>query len=70
MTEEENLCSSKESSLKDLQELATRTFSKGKTATEEAESEADNRKRPQNKEINSSPNLSPLARFLLSRFVY
>ncbi|RVW79344.1 Serine/threonine-protein kinase svkA [Vitis vinifera] len=61
----------KESSLKDLQELATRVFTKGKTAPEEAENanaEADNRKRQQNKELNSNPNLSPLARFLLSRW--
>ena len=67
----QHLASSKESSLKDLQELATRVFTKGKTAPEEAENanaEADNRKRQQNKELNSNPNLSPLARFLLSRW--
>lgn len=67
-----NLCSSKESSLKDLHELASHVFSKGKTASEEtqnANAEAENKKKQQNKEFHSNTNMSPLARFLLSRFV-
>lgn len=66
------MCSSKESSLKDLQEQAARAFAKGKTAlehTENANAEIENKKKQQTKEINSSANLSPLARFLLSRCV-
>lgn len=58
--------------MKDLQELAARLFTKGKTSPEEvqnANTEADNRKKQQNKEFNSNANLSPLARFLLSRLV-
>lgn len=64
-----NTCSSKEPSLKDLQELAARTFSKGKMTPEQAENaspEVDNKKQP-NKEFHSNANLSSLARFLLSR---
>ncbi|KAG5235446.1 hypothetical protein OIU76_025484 [Salix suchowensis] len=67
----QRLASSKESSLKDLQELAARLLSKGKTASEEtqnANTEVDNRKKQPAKEVNSSSNLSPLARFLLSRW--
>lgn len=67
----QRLASSKESSLKDLQDLATHTFSKGKISPEKsgnANTEADNRKKQQNKEFNSNANLSPLARFLLSRW--
>ncbi|XP_038691658.1 serine/threonine-protein kinase 24 isoform X3 [Tripterygium wilfordii] len=67
----QQLASSKESSLKDLQELAARIFSKGKTVLEEtqnANAEADTKKKQQNKEHNSNANLSPLARFLLSRW--
>ncbi|KAK9265764.1 hypothetical protein L1049_003382 [Liquidambar formosana] len=67
----QRLGSSKEPSLKDLQELAARIFTKGKTAPEAAENanmEADNRKKQQNKDFHSNPNLSPLARFLLSRW--
>ncbi|KAM5586098.1 hypothetical protein ABKV19_005141 [Rosa sericea] len=63
--------SSKESSLKDLQELAARIFSKGKTTsgeTQHTNTEADNKKRQQNKEFQSNANISPLARFLLSRW--
>ncbi|CAK7327763.1 unnamed protein product [Dovyalis caffra] len=65
----QQLASSEESSMKDLQELATRLLSKGKTAPEEtknANTEADNRKKQPTKEFNSNANLSPLARFLLS----
>lgn len=66
-----NLCSSKESKTKDLQELAARIFSKTKTAEamQNASAEVDNKKKQQNKDLNSNANLSPLARFLLSRFV-
>ncbi|TXG66867.1 hypothetical protein EZV62_008142 [Acer yangbiense] len=67
----QQLSSSKESSMKDLQELATRTFNKTKTASETTQNtnaEADNRKKQQNKELPSNANLSPLARFLLSRW--
>lgn len=65
------LCSSKESSLKDLQELAARSFTKAKTTAEmqNANSETDNKKKQHNKDLNSNANLSPLARFLLSRLV-
>lgn len=62
-------CSSKEPSLKDLQELAVRTFSKGKTTPEQVENaspEVDSKKQP-NKDFHSNANLSSLARFLLSR---
>ncbi|XP_058001473.1 uncharacterized protein LOC110666280 isoform X2 [Hevea brasiliensis] len=67
----QRLSSSKDSSMKDLQELAGRLFSKGKAAPEEtqnANAEAENKKKQQNKEYNSNANLSPLARFLLSRW--
>ena len=56
--------------MKDLQELAARLFAKGKAAPEETQNinaEAENKKR--NKDFNSNANLSPLARFLLSRLV-
>ncbi|XVE50196.1 hypothetical protein DITRI_Ditri01bG0142500 [Diplodiscus trichospermus] len=68
----ERLASSKESSMKDMQELAARIFTKGKTTTEDTQNtnmETDSRKKQQHKELNSNSNLSPLARFLLSRFV-
>ncbi|KAM7503983.1 hypothetical protein LguiB_002887 [Lonicera macranthoides] len=67
----QRLASSNESSLKDLQEQAARAFAKGKTAlehTENANAEIENKKKQQTKEINSNANLSPLARFLLSRW--
>ncbi|KAF7139914.1 hypothetical protein RHSIM_Rhsim06G0201500 [Rhododendron simsii] len=66
----QQLGSSKEPSLKDLQELAARTFSKGKMTPEQAENtnpEVDSKKQP-NKEFHSNANLSSLARFLLSRW--
>ncbi|KAI3815012.1 hypothetical protein L1987_14663 [Smallanthus sonchifolius] len=64
------LASSKEPSLKDLQEVATRGFSKGKKVIEpeHVNAESDNKKKQQNKETQSNANLSPLARFLLSRW--
>ncbi|XP_018823204.1 germinal center kinase 1-like isoform X2 [Juglans regia] len=66
----QQLASSKESSLKDLQELAARLFTKVKPTleTQSSNSVNDNKKKQQNKEINSNANLSPLARFLLSRW--
>ncbi|CAI0408304.1 unnamed protein product, partial [Linum tenue] len=61
----QRLASSKESSMKDLQELAAALLSKGKTTDAE---EAQNAKRQQPKDFNSNASLSPLARFLLSRW--
>ncbi|PPS00187.1 hypothetical protein GOBAR_AA20479 [Gossypium barbadense] len=68
----ERLASSKESSMKDMQELAARKFNKGKTTPEDAQNanpETESRKRQQHKELPSNSNLSPLARFLLSRIM-
>ncbi|XP_076947932.1 uncharacterized protein LOC143620012 isoform X2 [Bidens hawaiensis] len=65
------LASSKEPSLKNLQDVATRGFSKGKKVNEQPENvnpEPDSKKKQQNKEAQSNANLSPLARFLLSRW--
>ncbi|XP_024968672.1 germinal center kinase 1-like isoform X2 [Cynara cardunculus var. scolymus] len=65
------LASSKEPSLKNLQDVAIRGFSKGKKASEppvNANPEADSKKKQQNKEAQSNANLSPLAKFLLSRW--
>ncbi|KAM3396053.1 serine/threonine-protein kinase 3/4 isoform X1 [Capsicum galapagoense] len=64
----QRLASSKDSSLKDLQDLAGRIFSKGKIETESTSAEAESKKKQQSKELNSNANLSPLARFLLSRW--
>lgn len=66
----QQLASSKESSVKDLQELSSRIFTKGKTteAAQNANAEVDNKKKQPNKDVNSNANLSPLARFLLSRW--
>ncbi|KAH1120880.1 hypothetical protein J1N35_004040 [Gossypium stocksii] len=64
----ERLASSKESSMKDMQELAVRLFNKGKTTSEDTHTpnmEIDSRRKQQ---LNSNSNLSPLARFLLSRW--
>lgn len=63
------MCSSKEGSVKDLQELAARIFVKGKIETQATNAEADSKKKQPNKELNSNANMSPLARFLLSRLV-
>ncbi|KAJ4982052.1 hypothetical protein NE237_032889 [Protea cynaroides] len=65
----QRLGSSRESSLKDLQELAARIFTKCKIAheAENANAESDRRKQ-QNVELSENPNLSPLARFLLARW--
>ncbi|KAI5605421.1 hypothetical protein POPTR_001G397600v4 [Populus trichocarpa] len=67
----QQLASSKESSLRDLQELAAHLLSKGKTTPEETQNgntDVDSRKKQPTKEFNSNANLSPLARFLLSRW--
>ncbi|ESW21479.1 hypothetical protein PHAVU_005G074300 [Phaseolus vulgaris] len=64
----QRLASSKEDSLKDLQGLAGQLFSKTKSTEETRNAEADNRKKQQNKEHHPNSNLSPLARFLLSRW--
>ncbi|KAF1881434.1 hypothetical protein Lal_00023470 [Lupinus albus] len=59
----QRLASSKDDSLKDLQELAGQLFSKTKSG--DADSDGI---RKQNKELHPNSNLSPLARFLLSRW--
>ncbi|KAJ6423429.1 hypothetical protein OIU84_024392 [Salix udensis] len=67
----QQLASSKESTLRDLQELAARLLSKCKTTPEETQNgntDADSMKKQPTKEFNSNANLSPLARFLLSRW--
>ncbi|XP_044473930.1 serine/threonine-protein kinase sid1-like isoform X2 [Mangifera indica] len=68
----QQLARSKESSMKDLQELAAGIFAaKSKTTselTQNVNSEADNKKKQPTKEYSSNSNLSPLARFLLSRW--
>lgn len=66
----QKLASSKESSLKDLQDLATRLFSKAKTVPEDTQNvtDSDNSKKLPNRELHSNSNLSSLARFLLSRW--
>lgn len=63
------VCSSKEDSLKDLQGLASQLFSKTKSTEETRNAETDNRRKQHAKELHPNSNLSPLARFLLSRFV-
>ncbi|KAI4321852.1 hypothetical protein MLD38_035184 [Melastoma candidum] len=63
------LASSTESSLKDLQEIATQAFSKGETPTEKpGTGSSGNHKKQPDRDYNSNANLSPLARFLLSRW--
>ncbi|MED6133950.1 hypothetical protein PIB30_032974 [Stylosanthes scabra] len=64
----QRLASSKEDSLKDLQELAGQLFSKTKGTGDSRNSEAESRRKQQNKDIHQNSNLSPLARFLLSRW--
>nr|GEV33159.1 protein kinase superfamily protein [Tanacetum cinerariifolium] len=64
------LASSKEPSLQNLQDVATRGFSKGKKVHKQPENlnpETDSKKKQQ-KESQSNAHLSPLARFLLSRW--
>ncbi|XP_074365669.1 uncharacterized protein LOC141706747 isoform X2 [Apium graveolens] len=67
----QRLASSEESSLKDLQLLAAHAFTKGKIVsgqTINANAETESRKKQQNKEAKCNSNLSPLAKFLLSRW--
>ncbi|GER53846.1 kinase family protein [Striga asiatica] len=65
----QRLASSNDGSMKDLQDLAARIFVKAKIEIPSTSSEAaDNKKKQQNKEHNSNSNMSPLARFLLSRW--
>nr|XP_027190798.1 germinal center kinase 1 isoform X2 [Cicer arietinum] len=64
----QRLASSKEDSLKDLQGLASQLFSKAKSTEETRNAEADNRRKQHSKEPHPNSNLSPLARFLLSRW--
>ncbi|KAF7836697.1 germinal center kinase 1 isoform X1 [Senna tora] len=64
------LASSKESSLKGLQELAAELFTKSAPEeTQNGSAEVDSRRKQQNRDFhNSNSNLGPLARFLLSRW--
>ncbi|MBA0783640.1 hypothetical protein Gotri_001324 [Gossypium trilobum] len=67
----DRLASSKEPSMKGLQDVAARMFNKGKVTPEDVQNsspETDGKKRLQHKELHSNSNLSPLARFLLSRW--
>ncbi|XP_054811268.1 uncharacterized protein LOC129312617 isoform X2 [Prosopis cineraria] len=67
----QRLASSKESSVKDLQELAAQLFTKTKSASEESQNaiaDVDGRRKQQNRELHSNSNLGPLARFLISRW--
>ncbi|KAL3638438.1 hypothetical protein CASFOL_017809 [Castilleja foliolosa] len=65
----QRLASSKEGSLKELQDLADQLFGKEKTEIPAAtNAEADGKKKQQSKEHNSNSNMNPLARFLLSRW--
>lgn len=63
------MCSSKEGSVKELQELAAQIFVRDKIEAQATIAEADSKKKQPNKELNSNANMSPLARFLLSRLV-
>ncbi|CAI9295075.1 unnamed protein product [Lactuca saligna] len=65
------LASSKEPALKNVQEVATRGFSKGKKVNEQPENvnqEDDSKNKQQKNEAQPNGNLGPLARFLLSRW--
>ncbi|XP_010675492.1 uncharacterized protein LOC104891490 isoform X2 [Beta vulgaris subsp. vulgaris] len=63
------LGSSRDPSLRDLQELAVHIFSRSNNDhSQNMLSEADSKKKLQGKEFLSNPNISPLARFLLSRW--
>ncbi|GMH05625.1 hypothetical protein Nepgr_007465 [Nepenthes gracilis] len=66
----QHLASSRDPSLKDLQELAAHIFSRNSKDHEQSHvnPEADSKKKHPNKDFHSNPNLSPLARFLLSRW--
>lgn len=64
------LCSSKESSLKGLQELAERMFMKGTQPIKDVDAnlEVESRKKQSFMDPSEDSNLSPLAKFLLTRF--
>ncbi|XP_051152063.1 uncharacterized protein LOC127266032 [Andrographis paniculata] len=64
----QRLASSREGSMKDLQDLAARIFRKGKEAPATNTEASDSKKKQQSKEHHSNANMSPLARFLLSRW--
>ncbi|XP_073123497.1 uncharacterized protein [Henckelia pumila] len=64
----QRLSSSKENSLKDLQELSARIFGKDNAELPATSTEGDGKKKQQSKELPSNANMSPLARFLLSRW--
>ncbi|KAL0406780.1 UNVERIFIED_CONTAM: Serine/threonine-protein kinase [Sesamum latifolium] len=64
----QQLASSKEGSLKDLQELAAQIFVKGKVETPATNAESESKRKQPLKELSSNANMSPLARFLLSRW--
>lgn len=61
------MLSSEEASLKDLQDQAAQVFSRDQEP-EKVNAVAESSKKQQNKELGSNSNLSPLARFLLSRY--
>ncbi|KAK9688873.1 hypothetical protein RND81_09G017700 [Saponaria officinalis] len=63
------LGSSRDPSLKELQDLAVHIFSTSDKAVESnLMCDVDSKKKQQSKEFLSNPNISPLARFLLSRW--
>ncbi|GMH24944.1 hypothetical protein Nepgr_026787 [Nepenthes gracilis] len=69
----QHLAISRDPALKDLQELAVKTFSRNSEGHEQSHADAEDdskmmKKKHQSKEFHSSPNLSSLARFLLSRW--
>lgn len=64
------LDSSRDPSLRDLQELAVHVFSRSNKTPEHSQntvSDSDGNKNLQSKDFLSNPNISPLARFLISR---
>lgn len=70
ITWEEFLCSSKESSLTGLQNLATTIFTKDPIVpAETGNASIDSKKMHHNEELSGNANLSPLAKFLLTRYV-
>ncbi|KAK8545655.1 hypothetical protein V6N12_026485 [Hibiscus sabdariffa] len=64
----ERLASSKESSMKDMQELSSHLFNKAGIIPEDTQNRSPDKKKLQHQELHSDSNLSPLARFLLSRW--
>ncbi|KAK3028407.1 hypothetical protein RJ639_039617 [Escallonia herrerae] len=59
----EGLASSKESSLRDLQEAAARVSKRVSEQTDNKTAEAHSKKKQQNKEVHSNANMNPLARW-------